>query len=304
MSESDEAIQQLETILDFVRWGYSRFSGSDIYYGHGTDNPLDEAYQLVLHALNLSHDFDKKMLDARLTHSEKTLICEYFNRRIQDRIPAAYITHEAWFANLPFYVDERVLIPRSPIAELIEHQFSPWLEPERVERILDMCTGSGCIAIACAHAFPHAEVDAVDISPGAIEVANINISQHGLEEQVHAIESDLFAKLQGKSYGLIVSNPPYVSREEMQQLPEEYAHEPGLGLEAQDQGLAIVLHMLRQASDYLTPDGVIIIEVGNSQHALMERYPEVPFLWLDFERGGEGVFMLTAEQLREYREYF
>lgn len=304
MSESDEAIQELETIKDFVRWGYSRFAGSDIYYGHGTDNPLDEAYQIVLHTLNLPHEFNQAYLDARLTRSEKQRICELFDRRIRERIPAAYLTREAWFANLPFYVDERVLIPRSPIAELIEAQFSPWLEPDQVHHVLDMCTGSACIAIACAYAFPDAIVDAVDVSADAIEVADLNVSRHGLEEQVNVIQSNLFENLEGRVYDLIVSNPPYVSSEEMQQLPVEYGHEPSLALEAEDEGLDIVVQMLRQAPEYLTAHGVMIIEVGNSQYALAERYPDVPFLWLDFERGGEGVFLLTAQQVREYHDRF
>jgi ribosomal protein L3 glutamine methyltransferase len=287
-----------------VRWGYSYLSAGKLHYGHGTDNPLDEAYMLVLHVLQLPYDFDKSFLESRLTSSEKKKICHLFERRVHERIPAAYLTHEAWFANLHFYVDERVLVPRSPIAELIESSFEPWVEYERVHRVLDMCTGSGCIAIACAYAFPEAEVDAVDVSSDALEVAKINIEKHGLEVQVNSIQSNLFENLQGKQYDLIVSNPPYVSTEEMQGLPDEYRHEPGLGLEAEDEGLEIVLRMLRDAPRHLSENGVMIVEVGNSEVALEERCPDVPFMWLDFERGGSGVFLLTREQLLEYQNSF
>lgn len=304
MQDSQEAIQQLETIKDFVRWGYSRFAAENLYYGHGTDNPLDEAFTLVLHALHLPHDVDKSFFDCKLTRLEKEHVIGLMERRIQERIPAAYLTHEAWFANLPFYVDERVLIPRSPIAELIESSFEPWVDYHQVRNVLDLCTGSGCIAIACAYAFPEAEVDAVDISSDALEVTNINIQKHRLDEQVHAIESDVFTSLPEKKYDLIVSNPPYVSSEEMQGLPDEYRHEPELGLEAKDEGLEIVLRMLREAPDYLSEQGVLIVEVGNTELALSERCPDVPFMWLDFERGGAGVFLLTREQLERHRESF
>jgi ribosomal protein L3 glutamine methyltransferase len=298
-----EAIQQLVTIRDFIRWGYTRMNEAGLYFGHGTDNALDESFALLLHALHLPAEIPDSYLDCRLTESEKENIATLFERRIVEHIPVPYLTHEAWFARLPFYVDERVLIPRSPIAELIEAEFSPWVEPDNVHHILDLCTGSGCIAIACAHAFPHAMVDAGDISEQAIEVAEINIERHGLREQVHAIQSDLFGQLAGRRYDLIVSNPPYVSNQEMQELPDEYRHEPVLGLEAGTAGLDIVKRILREAADHLTEHGVLVVEVGNSEETLVECYPEVPFLWLDFARGGEGVFLLTAAQLRDCREY-
>jgi len=294
-----QAIDELSTIKDFVRWGYSQLSGSAVWYGHGTDNPLDESLTLVLYALGLPHDTPRDYFDCKLTLDERTVIVEWIQRRITERLPAAYLTHEAWFAQIPFYVDERVLVPRSPIAELIEAQFTPWVEPDNVNRVLDMCTGSGCIAIACAYAFPHAEVDAVDISADALAVANINIERQELGAQVHAIESDLFTSLDKTPYDIIVSNPPYVSKEDMDAMPGEYHHEPALGLAAGDDGLDIAHRILREAPDYLSDQGILIVEVGNSQEALIEAYPKLPFMWLDFERGGEGVFLLTAEQLKQ-----
>jgi ribosomal protein L3 glutamine methyltransferase len=297
MNIQQEIGEEMVTIRDCIRWAVSHFEAEELYYGHGTDNSWDEAVALILHALHFSPTVDSHILDARLTRRERLEIAELLKRRIQDRIPLAYLTHEAWFGLLKLYVDERVLIPRSPLAETIENQFSPWINPDRVTRILDLCTGSGCIAFACAFAFPEASVDAVDISAAALEVAEINRQNLQQTEAVRLIESDLFSHLAGERYDIIISNPPYVDAADMAALPAEYKHEPALGLAAGEDGLVIVKSILKQASHYLTPHGILIVEVGNSEEALIDAYPDVPFTWLEFERGGGGVFMLTAKQL-------
>jgi len=292
-----EAIQELRTILDLVRWGASRFAEANLSYGHGFDSPWDEATHLVLHALHLPHDTPDRVGNARLTVLERRAVVRLFRHRVLERQPVAYLTKEAWFAGLSFYVDERVLIPRSPIAELIEKSFSPWLA--QTKKILDLGTGSGCIAVACALAFPDAQVDAVDISAGALEVAKINVKRHEVEERVHLFQSDLYEKLGDHQYDLIVSNPPYVPTEEVFTLPPEYQQEPALGLVAGKEGIDIALRILRDALQYLSPKGILVVEVGNSAAALEAALPKVPFLWLDFERGGGGVFLLTAQQIEQ-----
>lgn len=293
-----QVCQELKTLRDYIRWAYSRFNATNLYYGHGTDNAWDEAVHLVLASLHLPPEATSDLMDAKLTMVERRHVCELILRRINERVPVPYLTQEAWFAGLPFFVDQRVIIPRSPIAELIEQGFSPWLNRE-VGQILDLCTGSGCIAIACAYAFPESQIDAVDISSDALDVAHINLKKHHVEEQVHLIQSDLFDKID-QQYDLIVSNPPYVAHEEYTELPHEYLHEPSISLKADEEGIDVVRRILKDAAHYLHPSGILIVEVGNSELELTERYPEVPFLWLDFERGGRGVFLLTAEQLTQY----
>ena len=281
-----------------VRWGASEFGRHGLIFGHGTDNALDEALQLVLHACHLDYTLPGEYLDCRVTESEKRAIQSLFEERISSRIPAPYLTGKAWFAGLEFEITRDVLVPRSPIAELIQNHFDPWIEYERVGCILDLCTGSGCIGIASAAQFPDAEVDLVDISREALQVARRNVEKHHLEEQVSIIESDLFDQVpRDRRYDLILSNPPYVSREEYDGLPTEYRHEPRIGLEAGEDGMEIVARILAQAGSYLAPGGIMIVEVGASAEFLLERFPGYPFMWLDFEHGGDGVFLLTREQL-------
>lgn len=294
--DRDDAARNLFTIRDFLRWTLSRFQASELWFGHGTDNPWDEAVQLVMQALHLAPEGDQRFLDARLTEAEKSRLLDLLHRRIVDRVPTPYLTGRAWFAGLEFVVDERVLIPRSPIAELIEQGFEPWL-PRQPERILDLCAGSGCIGIACAYAFPETEVIVSDICDQALDVARQNIARHRLEDRVEAVQSDLFAGLPGECFDLIVSNPPYVDAEDMAALPAEYGHEPQLALASGDDGLDFTRRLLAEAVDHLTDDGVLIVEVGNSWPALEQAFPEIPFTWLEFERGGDGVFLLHRRDL-------
>ena len=309
MSNEENLKSDLLSVIDYIRWAASRFNEAELNFGHGTDNALDEAIALVAHGLHLPFDMPPALHNARLTESEKDALIRLIHLRVEKRIPLPYLTHEAWFAQMPFYVDDRVLVPRSPLAELIGHQFEPWLDSiysddKPAARILDLCTGSGCIAIACAMAFPESVVDAVDISEDALDVAKINIKKHHLEGQVNAIKSDLFNSLSDQRYNVIISNPPYVDDEDMANLPDEFRHEPQLGLVAGKSGLDFAIRILQSAEQYLLPGGLLIVEVGNSEMALKERFPEVLFTWLEFEHGGEGVFLLTHEQLGHYKDHF
>lgn len=293
---SKNILDELLTLRDFIRWGASEFKAADLYFGHGTDNAWDEAEHLVLHAVHLTPPLDTEWLGACLVREERERVLHNLRRRIDERIPASYITHQAWFANLPFYVDERVLVPRSPIAELIQKQFTPWLEQEPA-RILDLCTGSGCIGIACAYAFPEAEVQLSDISYDALAVAQENIERHHLQDRVFALQSDLFENLHGQRFDVIVSNPPYVDADDLASMPDEYHAEPEIGLASGADGLDFTRRMLAEAKDFLTPNGLLIVEVGNSWPALQHAFPYLPFTWVEFERGGHGVFVLRKEDL-------
>ncbi|WP_432694899.1 50S ribosomal protein L3 N(5)-glutamine methyltransferase [Marinobacterium sp. YM272] len=296
-------LDELDSIRDYIRFSLSAFHEHGVFFGHGTDNPWDEAVQLVLNAVHLPWDTRPEVLDAKLSRSEKRRVLEYLRQRVQERKPLPYITGEAWFMGMPFSVDERVLIPRSPIAQLIETGFEPWLRPGPVDRVLDLCTGSGCIGIAMARCFEEAEVDLVDISADALQVAQRNIARHHLEDRVFAIESDLFAGIApGTRYDLIVSNPPYVDEADLNTMPSEFRHEPGLALGSGPDGLDITRQILRQAGDFLSDDGLLVVEVGNSEIHLMEQYPELPLLWVELEAGGNGVFTITAPELRQFAD--
>lgn len=293
-----DPVTDLRTIRDFIRFGASQFRTARLTFGHGTDNAIDEAAWLVLHALALPLDLPETWWDSRLAHAERCRVETSLRMRLATRKPAAYITREAWFMGLPFYVDERVLIPRSPIAELIEAGFSPWLDPDTINRAMDLCTGSGCIGLAMATVLPDAEVWLSDLSPEALAVARRNMREHGLEDRVTLIVSDVFEGFaDAPGFDLIVANPPYVDAGEMAQLAPEYRHEPALGLAAGRDGLDIVRRILAGARAHLNPGGVLIVEVGNSQPALEAAFPDLPFTWLEFAGGGEGVFLLTREQL-------
>ncbi len=295
-------MNSLTTIADLIRWGASRFNEAELFYGHGTDNAIDEAAALTLHTLHLPPDLPASWLQTHVTAQEREQVVRLIDRRVHERIPVPYLTGEAWFAGLRFHVDTNVLIPRSPMAELIGQGFAPWIGEAGPERVLDLCAGSGCIGIATAVYHPDCLVDLLDISPQAIEICHKNIQLHHLQEQVRVIRSDLFEALPKAEYDLILSNPPYVGRAEMETLPAEYRHEPVLALEARDDGLAIVKRILKQASGYLAPDGVLIVEVGNSAPLLQQTYPDIPFVWLDFAKGGEGVFLLGASDLAQYAD--
>ena len=287
------------TVRELIQEGARSFQGADLWFGHGSDNAVDEAAELVFFCASLRHEDAGKIYDDVLPSEQVKSIRELFDRRIRERLPAAYLTHRMWFAGHEFYIDERVLVPRSPIAEIIEAQFAPWIDASRVRRVLDIGTGSGCIAIAAALALPQANVDAADLSEDALAVTRINIERHGLSSRVRALRSDVFSSLVNQRYDVIVSNPPYVGDEELASLPAEYGREPQLGLHGGSDGLDIVRKILREAPEHLEPNGILIVEVGNSEDALVAAFPRAPFTWLEFERGGGGVFVLTAEQLSE-----
>jgi ribosomal protein L3 glutamine methyltransferase len=287
------------TVEQLIREIAAHFEAADLTYGHGTDNAVDEAAWLVFATLGLSHDDAEAAYATEPTDNQVARVQALAARRIDERIPLAYLVNESWFCGLPFFVDERVLVPRSPFAELILNRFEPWLGGVEVMRAVDLGTGSGCIAIATAMAFPAAQVDAVDISGDALDVTRINIERHGLEGRVRPVQSDFFDALGAADYELILSNPPYVDQADMESRPHEFRHEPELGLAAGRDGLDSVHKILQDASRFLADNGILVCEVGNSQAALEAAYPELPFVWLEFEQGGSGVFLLTREDLEK-----
>ena len=291
---------ELASIIDFIRYGASRFSAAGLTFGHSHDNPIDEATHLVLASLHLPPDIPPAYGAGKLTAEERLRVLNLIERRINERLPVAYLVGETWFAGLKFKSDRRALVPRSPIAELIESGFAPWLDGRHVEHALDLCTGSGCIGIAMAEYHPHWQVDIVDISDDALSLARENVAFQHVGDRVEAIHSDLFSGLKGRKYDLIVSNPPYVTEDEYAALPGEYSHEPKLGLTSGDDGLDICLRMLDEAADYLSEDGLLIVEVGESEHALNALLPEVPFVWIEFKVGPMGVFALERRELIEH----
>ena len=295
---TNQITTELHTIRDWLRYAVSQFEASDIFYGHGTDNAYDEAVWLIMSALHLPMDTLNNFLDARLTASERSKLASFIDQRITQHTPTAYLLKEAWLQGLKFYVDERVLIPRSFIAELLNTDLSPWIEfPEMIESAADICTGSGCLGVLLASVFPNAAVDVIDISQDAIDVANINIANYGLEAQVTAIKSDMFSALSGKKYDVIISNPPYVDAPSMAVLPAEYQNEPQLALGSGVAGLDHTHTILREAANYLNDDGILIVEIGHNRDALEDAYPNIIFNWLEVSSGTEFVFLLTKSQL-------
>ncbi|OFZ66850.1 MAG: ribosomal protein L3 N(5)-glutamine methyltransferase [Betaproteobacteria bacterium RBG_16_56_24] len=293
-----EASEALHTVRDCLRFAVSRFNQAGLFFGHGSGDAYDEAAYLILHTLHLPLDRIKPFLDAHLTGSERGEILSIIQRRVEKRIPAAYLTHQALLGEFSFYVDERVIVPRSFIAELLQNQLSPWIaDPEAIHCVLDLCTGCGCLAIIAAHAFPNASVDATDLSEDALAVAERNVADYHLQDRVSLIESDLFAKLGDKQYDLIISNPPYVNEESVKALPQEYRHEPAMALASGDDGLDATRIILRNAAQHLTENGLLVVEIGHNREALEAAYPDLPFTWLDVSAGDQFVFMLHRNDL-------
>lgn len=294
------------TIRAWVNWAKKNFSSADLYYGHGTNNAIDEAVYLISYALKTNFELTGFESEKPLSDENNKRIHELLSKRISTKKPAAYLVNEAWFCGLPFYVDERVLVPRSPIAELIHDEFQPWIPRDKINSILEIGTGSGCIALSCAYYLDNTMVTAVDIDDGAIEVANKNLQHMQLQDRVSVIKSDVFENIPERKYDIIVSNPPYVGQQEYDRLPHEYKQEPVIGLTSGSDGLDCVQKILSQAAMFLNPQGVLIVEVGNSQGVLQKAFPQLPFLWLEFERGGEGVFLLERDHLiqllKKYRK--
>lgn len=297
----ESPVDDLFTLRDWLRWAVSRFTEAQLFFGHGCDNAYDEGMWLVLHALHLPPDRIDFFMDARLTHAERQSVFDLLNQRISKRIPSAYLTHQAWLGGHDFYVDERVIVPRSYFAELLENGLSPWLPYSiKVDRALDLCTGSGCLAILMAFAFPEARIDAIDLSSAALEVARRNVERYGLQDVIELIESDLLAGAGGRRYDVIISNPPYVTAQSMHNLPAEYRHEPALALAAGEDGLDIVRRILVSAADCLTPEGILLVEVGHNADLVEAAFPNVPFTWIDTPSSEDKIFLLTRTELARY----
>jgi ribosomal protein L3 glutamine methyltransferase len=300
---SSSSFQFPATVRDCIEYGAQQFDSADLFFGHGTDNAQDEAFWLVFYALSLSFDADESTFDQSVSADQWADIECLFSRRVTERVPAAYLTGEGWFCGYPFTVNDQVLVPRSPIAELIQQQFQPWFDDKPLQ-ILDLCTGCGCIGIASALTIPEVSVDLTDISTSALAVAQQNIQRHDLSGRVEAIQSDLFSALTGKKYDLIVTNPPYVDANDLSTMPAEYQAEPAIALGSGDDGLDITRRLLREAADYLSPNGIMVVEVGNSWVNLEAAFPKVPFLWLEFASGGHGVFLIRRDELIQYQAEF
>lgn len=293
-------IDEFQTLRDWLRWAVSRFTEAELSFGHGTDNAYDEAAYLILHALHLPPDRLDPFLDARLTRQERLAVANIIEQRVVRRVPAAYLTHEAWLGDFRFYVDERVIVPRSYFAELLAVGLAPWVtHPERAHDALDLCTGSGCLAILMAHAFPNAAIDAADISPDALAVARRNVDSYQLGDRIRLVQSDLLANLDGRRYDLIICNPPYVTASAMAALPTEYRREPAMALGAGDDGLDVVRRLLATAAAHLTPEGLLLVEVGHNRHLADAAFPELSFNWIDTPSGEGKVFLISCADLAD-----
>lgn len=299
----EQTLTDLNTISDFVRFGMTLFEQSGCFYGHGTNNALDDAAAILCGVLALDPEHIATFKDAKLCKEEKHKIIELYKKRVIDKIPAVYLTNKTWFAQLPFYVDQRVIIPRSPLAEVVEAAYSPWFKQDDIQRILDLCTGSGCIAIASAYYCPNASVDAVDIDEQALEVAKKNVNTYQMQDRIRLIQSDLFAALTGHTYDIIISNPPYVDYTTRGELPKEYLHEPERALFAKDQGIYFASRILEASISFLNPGGMLFVEVGDASDAMQQRFANIPFVWLNFNRGGGGVFQLDYDALITNEKY-
>lgn len=294
----NHASSELRTLRDWLRFTVSYFNQADLFFGHGFATAYDEAAHLILHTLHLAPDQLALFLDARLTQIERDQIVQLILQRVTEKIPVAYLTHEAWLGDFSFYVDKRVIIPRSFIAELLQTRLAPWItQPEGIHTALDLCTGSGCLAILLAHAFENARIDAVDISPDALDVTRKNIERYDLVHVIRPIQSDLFSGLAGQRYDVIISNPPYVNAASMATLPDEYHHEPNIALAGGQDGLTIIHNLLKEAANYLTENGLLIVEIGHNREVLEQSFPRIPFTWLETSGGDQFVFMLERKDL-------